>query len=54
MQKEGYNKITKNTDAVKKCGPDAELVDERGEAKGNNGKGKAKPIVSPQKPWISY
>lgn len=40
-------------EAVKRYGPDAELVDETGEAKGNHGKGKAKPIISPQKPWIS-
>jgi len=37
-------------EAVKKYGRDAKIHDETGESTSN---GEAKPIVSPQKPWIS-
>ena len=40
-------------EAVKKYGRDAEVRDETGEVTGEVTIGKAKPIVSPQRPWIS-
>lgn len=48
-----YNQITKNDNDIKECVHHTKHVDE---PKDNHGKskGKAKPITSPQKPWISY
>jgi len=39
--------------AVKKYGRDAEVRDETGELTNTTTHGEVKPIVSPQKPWIS-
>lgn len=40
-------------EAVKKYARDAEVRDETGEARSGIPKGEVKPIVSPQRPWIS-
>ena len=40
-------------EAVKKYGRDAEVHDETGESTHATTEGGAKPIVSPQRPWIS-
>ena len=40
-------------EAVKKYGRDAEVRDETGESTSSTVTGEAKPIVSPQRPWIS-